>query len=503
MGLPQSAELPLVAEELEELARRTRRRRLLYYRPYPKQYDFHAAGLSARERLFCAGNQEGKTYAGAHELAYHATGDYPDWWTGRRYNRPILAWTGAVTDEASKEIIQDALLGTESDDRNSDDFGTGTLPYDKIGTISRRQSHVKGVINEIYVKHVSGGWSRIVLKTYAQGAAKWQGKKVDVVWLDEEPTGENADIYSEALTRTQAAEGGMLFMTRTPLNGMTPIIKAFFSPEEGSTPKSLTRMSIYECCGGVWEDGYPWAGQEWKGHYDRDQVAEIVSAWPAHERETRANGTPLAGEGLVFPVDHTEIMCAPFEIPAHFARICGTDFGISHPAAGAWLAHDRHQDIVYLYDCYRKADQTPVYHASAIKKRDPQNYIPVAWPHDGLNRGKDGKNVKQMYKAEGAKMMRESARYDDDKGGPQDPEPICLDILERMHTGRFKVFSNQDLWFEEARSYHRKNGKIVDANDDIMAATRTAMMELRHAKVFVPKRRPQNRITRPIVGGRL
>ena len=39
------------------------------YRPYPRQAEFHAAGAAHRERLFLAGNQLGKTLAGANELA--------------------------------------------------------------------------------------------------------------------------------------------------------------------------------------------------------------------------------------------------------------------------------------------------------------------------------------------------------------------------------------------------------------------------------------------------
>ena len=49
--------------------RRTRGNRLATYRPYPRQAEFHAAGASHRERLFLAGNQLGKSLAGATEMA--------------------------------------------------------------------------------------------------------------------------------------------------------------------------------------------------------------------------------------------------------------------------------------------------------------------------------------------------------------------------------------------------------------------------------------------------
>jgi hypothetical protein len=73
-----------------EKNRRLTENRIAYYRPYPKQAEFHAA--PARERLLMAGNQLGKTLAGGFEVAMHATGRYPDWWKGRRFDRPTVGW---------------------------------------------------------------------------------------------------------------------------------------------------------------------------------------------------------------------------------------------------------------------------------------------------------------------------------------------------------------------------------------------------------------------------
>src|SRR5260370_38599710 len=78
----------LVAKLLGSASRRASANRFQSYRPYAKQAAFHAAGLAHRERLFLAGNQLGKTVAGAFEEAIHPTGRYPDWWRGRRFTRP-------------------------------------------------------------------------------------------------------------------------------------------------------------------------------------------------------------------------------------------------------------------------------------------------------------------------------------------------------------------------------------------------------------------------------
>jgi len=55
------------------------RKRFLNYKPYDKQKEFHNLGATKRERVLSAGNQLGKSEAGAAEMAMHLTGIYPDW----------------------------------------------------------------------------------------------------------------------------------------------------------------------------------------------------------------------------------------------------------------------------------------------------------------------------------------------------------------------------------------------------------------------------------------
>ena len=57
-------------------------------------------------------------------------------------------------------------------------------------------------------------------------------------------------------------------------------------------------------------------------------------------------------------------------------------------------------------------------------------------------------------------------------------EPGIMEILERMRTGRFKVFADCKDLFTEFRKYHRKNGKIVKQADDILDAMRYSAMSV-------------------------
>lgn len=47
-----------------------------------------------------------------------------------------------------------------------------------------------------------------------------------------------------------------------------------------------------------------------------------------------------------------------------------------------------------------------------------------------------------------------------------------------------EVFKHLSDWFEEFRLYHRKDGKVVKEGDDLMCATRYALMMLRHAQTI-------------------
>ena len=68
-----------------------------------------------------------------------------------------------------------------------------------------------------------------------------------------------------------------------------------------------------------------------------------------------------------------------------------------------------------------------------------------------------------------------------------------------METGKFKVFSPLLDWFEEFRLYHRKDGKVVKEGDDLLAATRYAVMMLRFAEQIYRKREMWPR-RRPVHG---
>lgn len=463
-GLPPEARAALLEEAVTTLSRN----KIADYRPYAKQKLFHALGATMRERLLRAGNQNGKSFCVGSEASYHATGLYPDWWEGRRWDRPVVIWASGETAEATRDNPQRVLLGMPGE------TGTGAIPADCLGDYGMA-SGTADLYDYIKVRHhtngVFDGWSIVRFKYYAQGRRKWQGPPVDFVWFDEEPP---EDIYDEGLART-IATGGMAAMSFTPLQGMSTVVLRFLG-EDRTPDRADINMTI--------EDAE---------HISPEERARIIASFPAHEREARAKGIPTLGSGRIFPIEEEAIKVEPFPIPDHFAQIAGLDFGWDHPAAAARIAWDRDADILYITHCHRAREQTPVLFAPAVKAWG--EWIPVAWPHDGLQHDKgSGQQLAEQYRSAGLNMLEDKATHapadgEEEGSGGNGVEAGLMEMLDRMQTGRLKVFSNLTQLFEEIRLYHRKDGKIVKLMDDIISAARYGIMMKRFA---ITKPRPKS-----------
>src|SRR5262245_28712912 len=166
------------------------------------------------------------------------------------------------------------------------------------------------------------------------------------------------------------------------------------------------------------------------------------------------------------------------EFPPHWPRIGGCDFGWDHYAAFVELVWDRDTDTVYVARTHRVRETTPVLHAAAVRPWGKE--LPWAWPRDGRRETLEGAGVPLMrqYEAEGLNMLFEHAQFED---GSVSVEAGLMEMLDRMQTGRLKVLKHLEDWFDEFRLYHRRDGKVHKAGDDLMSATRYALMSLRHA----------------------
>lgn len=402
----------------------------------------------------------------------HLTGEYPDWWAGAVFDEPVVGWAASETSQSTRDTVQRILMG------EPDHWGTGAIPYRRIAGIKRAAHGVADAIETVLVSHKSGGTSRITIKTYDQGRTRWQGETLDFVWFDEEPP---EDIYFEGLTRTNA-RGGIVTLTFTPLQGMSNVVRRFLSEKPAGA--AVTTMTI--------EDAL---------HYTPEQRKAIIATYPAHEREARINGTPTLGSGRIFPVAEEVIRELPVTLPNHWPRIAGIDLGWDHYTAVVWMAVDRDTDTVHIYDCYRVREATPAMHALAINAKG--KWIPVAWPHDGLQHDKgSGEALAEQYRKHGVNMLKDKATHPPEKGekegtGGNGVEAGLMDMLDRMQSGRLKVAKHLHDWWEEFRLYHREDGKVVKEGDDLMSATRYGLMMLRKAAIQAKPQTPNVPSFRP------
>ena len=256
-----------------------------------------------------------------------------------------------------------------------------------------------------------------------------------------------------------------MFLTFTPLKGRTTVVERYLS--EPAPWRATVIMGIKDAL-----------------HIPPERRAEIIAGYPVNEREARTNGTPMLGEGRVFTMPLEAILEPRISnVPVEWRKIWGVDFGIDHPFAAVLLAWDIDTDTVHLLHGIRMAGGTPLNHVPAV--RAIAAGVPVAWPHDGHQRDKTtGTELAAHYRnpgpgMQGLNMLGTHATHA--SGG----NSLMAGIDEmnlRMETGRFKVSDQMTEWASEYALYHYEKGIPVALRDDLLAATRYALMMKRFAK---------------------
>jgi phage terminase large subunit-like protein len=416
---------------------------------YGKHMEFFAAGDDYRERAFIAANRVGKTLSGSYEMTCHLTGEYPEWWEGKRFKHPVVAWAAGDSSKTTRDIIQLALYGPFHEP------GTGMIPHDKI-TRTTTKTGIADCIETIYVQHISGGISEVGLKSYDQQRDAFQGTNRHVIWLDEEPP---YDIYVECLLRTMVV-AGMLLVTATPLQGMTDVMRAFIRPEDGDTSKFFVQAT--------WDD---------VPHLDAAAKQALLASIPPYQREARSKGVPQLGAGAIYQVPESNIVIPDFAIPDHFPRGYGLDVGWNKTAA-VFAAVDRETGVIYLYSEHYAGHQQPSLHAEAIKARGA--WIPgVIDPAAQGRTQSDGEQMIELYRSYGLNLAPAVNAV----------EAGLYQVWQLMSAGKLKVFASMGNWLQEFRLYQRdSDGKVVKKNDHLMDAMRYLIVSGRERMCTAPKR---------------
>lgn len=423
---------------------------------YVKHMQFFKAGATHMERGFMAANRVGKTIAGGVESVYHMTGEYPDWWEGRRFECPADAWAAGDTSETTRDIIQLALLGPKGE------FGTGLIPGSALVGEPTAKRGIPDAVDTIAVRHkISGQISRLGLKSYDQGRKKFQGTAKTFIWADEEPP---IDVYTEMLIRLMTTDG-LMMATFTPLLGLSEVALRYLPElvpqddggEEAHEESELDRLEVGSrpiCIQAGWDDA---------PHLSEADKKKLYAAIPAYQREARTKGIPQLGSGAIYPFAEEDVLCDPFDLPVHFRRCYALDVGWNRTAA-LWLAHDLDNDVVYAHAEHYRSQAEPSVHASAINRRGV--WIPgVIDPAARGRSQKDGEKLIEVYGKEGLGLNISPADNAREAG--------ILDVYDRFSTGRLKIFKTLRNTIGELRIYRRdEKGQVVKERDHLMDCLR-------------------------------
>lgn len=459
-SLPEDLKIEIL-ELLERRADYVKYNKLEEFTPYEFQRKFYAASKKYNYRFLCAANRVGKSFSEAAEVAWHLTGKYPEWWEGRVFEKPILLWCVGITGDSTRKVLQKELFGT-SMGKDNVEIGTGSIPREEIDFDNFEKDG--NIIKIVKIKHynpegIFDGYSTVEFRSTQQGEHVLMGATVDYIWMDEEDPFKSMELYSQCVTRTSTTNG-IVTITATPENGLTSLVDLFLKNEKGE---------LY-FQNATWDDAL---------HLDEATKAKLLAAIPEFQHEMRSRGIPMMGEGLIYDVAESAIAVDPFEIPSHWRRVCAVDIGISHDTAAVWTAYDAATDTIYVYDCYSGNADVPAVHSMAINARG--KWIPVVLPHDADNteRG-SGRSVAEYYKEAGVNVLFETFYNPIGGDGKKNNfvEPGIINILQRMKTGRLKVFKTCGKFFEEMRRYHRKDGRIVKKFDDTMDAARYSILSV-------------------------
>lgn len=410
---------------------------------YHKHLHFFKLGKDFSERCIMAANRIGKSEGiGAYETVLHATGRYPDWWEGHRFNRAISSWAAGTTSTTARDIVQFKLLGPP------EAHGTGMIPKKYFIKSTPKAGGVPNAVDTILVRHISGGISKIKIKSYAEGRKSFEGTEQDWIWLDEECP---LEIYTECYVRTMTVNG-LIILTFTPLEGITKTVKKFLPDgqiKEGVSGDKYLVMA-------TWDDA---------PHITEKQKTKYYSNLPPHQKEARSKGIPTLGSGSIYPILEVNIVTDDFMIPTNWLHCYALDVGWKMTAC-LWCATDPNTNISYLYSEYYKGQAEPFVHSEAIKARG--NWIPGVI--DSAAHGRSQEDGRQLYKSYincGLDLMNANKAV----------ETGIYNTWQMLSLGKLKVFKSLVNWLGEFRTYHRdENGKIVKEDDHLMDDTRYLVM---------------------------
>ena len=128
LGMEFVSKLPVGVKEkfmdlVWEIKEDMKYNQLKYFRPFPHQINFFHTTSQSPRRGILAANRIGKTVSTCFETACHLTGRYPEWWKGKKFDKPVNVMVAGEGWTQVALVLQKELLGT-NDIKIQNDVGT-------------------------------------------------------------------------------------------------------------------------------------------------------------------------------------------------------------------------------------------------------------------------------------------------------------------------------------------------------------------------------------------
>lgn len=411
----------------------------------PRHRAFFAAGSTHKERVMLSANRSGKSLAAFFELSCHLTGVYPDWWPGRKFDHPVNAWVLSPSNTTFRDGLQPYLLGNP--------IGTGMIAKDLIDGEPTYKPNSGRCIDQLRVKHVSGGTSVVTVKSYAGSQDTVQSAAVDIALYDEEP---GYAHYSEVAVRT-ATTKGMMVVAATPLKGITPLISTFLKTGDRLKEGPDGQLTFGEIKSDRAVIEITWDSAPW---LDEAEKESILSRTPPHLRDSRSRGIPSVGSGMVYPVERRLIEASPFAIPSDWPRMFAHDPGWTNNAT-IWGARDPNTGVLYVYAELKESEKELSQIVHAIKERG-EWVRGVVDPSANKRNPRDGKKTIDELRRLGLKIHVANNAL----------TAGIAEVLDAMINGKLKIFTTCTKLFDELSTYsYNDNGELSTRQDDHLLDT--------------------------------
>lgn len=394
------------------------------YRPHVKQEMFHSS--DAKRRLYIGGNRSGKTTGGVIEDLWWLTGRHPY----RKTPEPPVRGRVVGVDFLNgiqKIILPEFQRWTPVSDLRG---GSWTTAYDKLER----------------VLHFENG-SFVEFMSYDQDLDKFAGTSRNFIHFDEEPP---EDIYTECRLRL-VDTGGDLWLTMTPVEGMTWIYDKIYLPgQRGENRIKVIEVAIEE-----------------NPHLNITEIQEVLSELDADEREARGKGKFVQLGGLIYkhfdpePGGH-HVLKEVIIPPKDWLWGASLDHGFNNATAWLWHAVNPDGRVLTFYEHYQSG-WTIDSHAKEVLRigiehfqRPPDFYIgdPSIRNTDPIT----GTSIQQEYTKYGipiilgnndvsAGIVRVAGYLKERADGIPNwrVTPNCLNLIKEMQRYRWKTYANRKL----------------------------------------------------------